>query len=295
MIAVDWGTTRLRAYRLDADGAVLERRDGGEGALSCAGRHAQALAALIAGWDDGAIVLCGMVGARGGWREVPYVDCPADAVQLAAALLPLQDEDLPDRKLWLVPGMADHTRSVPDVMRGEETQVAGLLDTLDAGEHTVCLPGTHSKWVRVESGRITSIATAMTGELFALLRTHSTLGRLMESAQHDRFDAAAFDDGLARSAQPGGFSHHLFGVRSLGLFGRWPDEALPSYLSGLLIGHEVRALAASSSAPVHLLGGDALVDAYARALAALGIASIRHAETLGATGMHRLVRLRGIA
>ena len=171
MIAVDWGGSNLRAYRLDDHGRVLGQRRGEVGALACDGQHAQTLAGVIGDWDDPLVLLCGMVGARGGWIEVPYVPCPAGIATLAAGMVELgthAGDALRGRRLWCVPGMADHRGAAADVMRGEETQVAGLLAQLGPGRHDVCLPGTHSKWVRVEDGAITGISTALTGELYGL-------------------------------------------------------------------------------------------------------------------------------
>lgn len=295
MIAVDWGTSSLRLYRMDEDGRVRERRRSQHGALASKGRFAEVLAREIAGWDDRRILMCGMVGARGGWQEAPYLDCPAGNAELAAGMQPLASPALPERELWLMPGLRDiASDSAPDVMRGEETQLAALLDTL-GGSHVVCLPGTHSKWVGVRNGRICRIVTAMTGEVYALLRGHSILGQSMP-ATDARFDAYAFDAGLQRSAETGGLLHHLFGVRTAALFGRFGEDALPSYLSGLLIGHEIRASGVLAQSPrpaqVHLIGNERLLASYAHALRALGVGVQRHSEDLAARGLHALWQRR---
>ena len=294
MIAIDWGSSSLRAYRLDAAGVVVEQQRSDRGVLACDGNFAAALVPLIAAWNDADIVLCGMIGSRDGWFEQSYQDCPAGIDELAAAMTPMEVPEFPGRRLWFVPGMADrNSTEVPDVMRGEETQACALLDLMRQGAHVLCLPGTHSKWITVRDGRIVSIATAMTGETYAAMRRHTVLGKLM-GKDDSRFDAYAFDAGLRRSADAGGLLHHLFGVRTLGLFGRFSEAALPSYLSGLLIGHEVRASGLFSRTPrpaqVHLIGNDRLIDAYARALVALGVGVQRHSENLAAYGMHRLSR-----
>lgn len=300
MIAVDWGGSSLRVYRLDGDGTVLERRRGDEGALACAGRYGKVLSAMIAGWDDPLVLLAGMVGARGGWLEVPYVRCPADTGALAAGMLRLDaSREAPGfayRQFWCVPGMADRTGGGGDVMRGEETQVAGLLDGLGDGAHTVCLPGTHSKWVRVRDGAIASLSTALTGELYALLRTHSILARGMAEGEPP-LDEPAFNAGLACSDGDGagGLLHDLFAVRTASLFGRFTAQALPSFLSGMLVGHELASALKGLAAPVHLVGSEALVERYAYALRQRGIAFQRHPEDLAAAGMFRLARARGLA
>jgi 2-dehydro-3-deoxygalactonokinase len=154
-------------------------------------------------------------------------------------------------------------------MRGEETQIIGALAELPDGEATICLPGTHSKWVRWRDGRIAGFATAMTGEVFAVLRRHSILGRLMAEGD-DAHDADAFAAGLRRAGEAGGLLHHLFGARTRGLFGEIGEKALPSYLSGMLIGHEIAALAPPGGGTVHLIGAAALVGLYREALASCG-------------------------
>jgi 2-dehydro-3-deoxygalactonokinase len=298
MIAIDWGTSSLRAYRLDANGTVIEQRRADLGILACEGNFAAAMTSQIEGWDDTDIVLSGMIGSRNGWIEMPYLDCPAGIPELAAGMRRMEVPEFPSRALWFIPGVASGSDTeTPDVMRGEETQLCGLLDAMSQGTHMICLPGTHSKWVTVREGRIASFATAMTGEVYAVLRQHSILGKLM-SGDALRFDAYAFDAGLRRSAQPGGLLHHLFGVRTAGLFQRFTESALPSYLSGLLIGHEVHASELLTRMPrpaqVHLIGSDRLLSAYAHALLALGIGVQRHSEQLAASGIYRIARSRGL-
>lgn len=289
MIAIDWGSSRLRAYRLDTDGAILEQRRTDLGVLSCDGRFAEVLASQVDGWDDARIMMCGMVGGRGGWKEVPYVECPAGAREIANAIVPLENgaTAFAGRDLRIVPGMIDRgSAPTADVMRGEETQIIGLLDRLGDGVHSLCLPGTHSKWVQVRDHAIASVRTAMTGEAYALFRNHSVLARLMPT-NDPPFDTAAFDEGLRRSGDAGGLLHHLFGVRTAGLLGRLSDTQSPSYLSGLLIGHEIRAQAPRPPC-VHLIGNDRLLTVYAHALEAFGIEVQRHSEDLAAIGLHRL-------
>ncbi len=170
------------------------------------------------------------------------------------------DQLLPGRALWFVPGLDCHAEAgVPDVMRGEETQLVGLAGVLAGGRHLVCLPGTHSKWAWLEDGRIVDFATVMTGELYAVLRTHSLLGRLMSDDGH-AFDAGAFALGIDRSGEPGGLAHQLFGTRTLALFDRLPGEAAGSYLPGLLIGDEIRHRLPAPT-QVHLVGSAALTCA----------------------------------
>lgn len=297
MIAVDWGTSSVRAWRLDAGGAVRDQRAMSADLLACRGRFDALLAELLAGWDEPTVLMAGMVGSRNGWREVPYAPCPAAADEIAAGLCEVSAGALPGRRVFIAPGLVHQQRdgdAPPEVMRGEETQLVGLLHTLPTdAAHTVCLPGTHSKWARLEGGRIVDFRSAMTGELYALLRRHSLLAGLMPplSEEGDKDDAAAFEAGLAASARDGGLTNHLFGVRTLGLFGAFESAQAPSYLSGLLIGHELRALR-GDAATVHLVGAPALCRRYERALRSLGAASQLHGEAVAAQGLHRLALAR---
>ena len=298
MIAIDWGTSSFRAYRLDAAGTVREQRGADAGLLTCNGAFEAVLAQQLAGWGDTPIVMAGMIGSRNGWHEVPYVACPAGLAQIAAGMREVSAAMLPGQRVWIAPGLVLRPADAPpEVMRGEETQILGLIDQLHAdGPQWLCLPGTHSKWVRVEAGRIGSLRTAMTGELYALLRRHSLLAALMpESLDADVDDVEAFERGVAASAGAGGLAHHLFGVRTQGLFGALNPAQAPSYLSGLLIGHELRGLLPPDPPAVHLIGGTALLRRYERALEQLGIPSQSHGEALSARGLFRLALARGLA
>jgi 2-dehydro-3-deoxygalactonokinase len=224
---------------------------------------------------------------------------------------------LPGRRLFIAPGLADHSPGrAPEVMRGEETQVLGLLDQLPGdGPHTVCLPGTHSKWATVQGGRITGFRTAMTGEVYAVLRQHSILGAQMKddggavaagstasaTAAEGAVDAhakaasdTAFDLGLATSRSDGGLLNHLFSVRSRHLFGGLPTAAeSAAYLSGLLIGHELQGLLPAGVQQVHLIGSSSLMQRYQHALRSLGISAHAHAEGLVTRGLFALAQRCG--
>jgi 2-dehydro-3-deoxygalactonokinase len=267
MIAIDWGTSSFRAYRLDAGGSVLERRSAPLGIMQVeGGAFADALESQVGDWltaGDTPVLMSGMIGSRQGWVEAPYVGCPAAAERIAAALCEVR---WGKRRAWIAPGLSSRDAAgVPDVMRGEETQILGVLDQLPATAW-ICLPGTHSKWVEVHDGTIVRFATHMTGEVFALLKSHSILGRMMRDAP---IDMQWFAAGVRRAQDAGGLLHHLFGVRARGLFGELPEEASASYLSGTLIGHEL-VCARSAAANVFLLGAKPLVDLYQHALRQFG-------------------------
>jgi 2-dehydro-3-deoxygalactonokinase len=282
-IAGDWGTSRLRLSLCLGDRVVETLQGPGIGALrEPAG---QALRPLIAGWRQAhgplPILLCGMAGSRNGWREAPYLPCPADVRALGAAALRFQADAAP---VAIAPGLSCRSRlGSPDVMRGEETQIAGAIALhpgLGAGQHLLCLPGTHTKWAHLQDGQVRDFLTALTGELFALLRDSSTLMRVATtgtealSASDDSQDG--FERGIADAAAPGSASllHGLFGVRSRQLIdGRSRDWAL-SYLSGLLIGADVRGAIPLFAAPKEavLIGDGALNERYAFALRREGLA-----------------------
>lgn len=276
MIAIDWGTSRFRAFRLAADGTIRDHKSDARGILAVPdGRFADSLREEIGPWlaaGERHVLMCGMVGSRQGWVEAPYLPCPVGPAELAAALI---DVPFDWAEVKLVPGVAGaDPDGVAEVMRGEETQLAGVLaafDRIDAGRiAAACLPGTHSKWARVAEGRIAGFATHMTGEVFAALRGHTILGRTMQDGAAP--DIAAFDRGVARAGQAGGLLHHLFGVRAEALAGRLAPGAGASYLSGLLIGHEVKAALAGvpADAVVPVIGAPELTELYARAIAAGG-------------------------
>jgi 2-dehydro-3-deoxygalactonokinase len=291
-IGVDWGTSSLRAYRLADDGAVLERREAALGIMAVeGGAFEAALEETIGDWLDAAgkalVVLSGMIGSRQGWREAPYLACPADVAELAAALLPV---DLArGRRIWIAPGLSHRDDGgTPDVMRGEEVQILGALDGLGAGPAMVCLPGTHSKWARVEAGRVMNFATHMTGEVFEAVRGHTILGRMIKD---DAWDDAAFMAGLERAGEPGGLLGHLFGVRAKGLFGDLDEGMAGAYLSGLMIGHEfAAALGRVDNGSIALIGAGRLVELYAKALTHLGHESRTLAADVAAVGHMRLAR-----
>ena len=184
----------------------------------------------------------------------------------------------------LVPGLSGADESgVAEVMRGEETQVLGVPALLRDGG-IACLPGTHSKWVRVEGGRIVRFTTHMTGEVFAALRGYTILARMMRDGPSD---GAPFDAGVVRSADPGGLLHHVFGVRALALAGQLTESEAPAYLSGILVGHEVRAALAlgAAGAVVQVIGTPDLTMLYAKAITACGGYAERHDGEAAARGL----------
>ncbi|MGE0225851.1 MAG: 2-dehydro-3-deoxygalactonokinase [Acetobacteraceae bacterium] len=284
MIGIDWGTTSFRAYRIARDGSIRDRRTAPRGLLNVPdGRFAETLREEIGPWlaaGEDRVLLSGMIGSRQGWKEAPYLPCPAGPADIGGALV---DVPFDWAQVKLVPGLSGTDPSgVAEVMRGEEAQVIGVPALLATGG-LACLPGTHSKWVRVEGGRITGFTTHMTGEVFGALRGHTILGRMMRDGPAN---GAPFDAGLARSADPGGLLHHVFGVRALGLAEQLAETDSPAYLSGILIGHEVRAaLDGAAGAVVQVIGSPDLTELYARAIAACGCFAERHDGEAAARGL----------
>jgi len=298
MIGVDWGSSGFRAYRMAGDGRIVDRH-----AVACGiadlkpGEHAALLLREIAGWlrddDDGPVLLAGMIGSRQGWIEAPYLPCPAALADLAQHLVPVA---LGSRPAFVVPGLScERPDGSPDVMRGEETQIFGL--SLPDGPAMLCMPGTHSKHVWLHDGRVLRFATAMTGELFALLRQQGLLAPLLQAAEGDGIDGTAFVDGVARSGRPGGLLQHLFGIRAARLFDRMTAAAATDFLSGLLIGHELRGTdwqqggGPVTGGKVTIVAAAGLARRYHAAFKALGIAAQSGPEDAAAAGLYRLGRI----
>lgn len=289
MIGVDWGTSNLRAYRFDAAGQVVDHAASPRGITKIeGGAFAAVLQETVGAWlQDGErhVLMCGMIGSRQGWVEAPYLPCPADPRAIAQALVAVPFEQAEVR---LVPGLSGRDASgVPEVMRGEETKLVGLMASL-GGEGVVCMPGSHTKWARIAGGCIEGFATYFTGEAFAALRGHTILGRMMGQET----DAEGFRRGVARSGEAGHLLHHLFGVRALGLFGELPEAQAAGFLSGLMIGHEVRA-AMHGASQVRLLGDEVLVGLYATAIAACGGHAVVVDEDAAALGLAVIGRQAG--
>lgn len=298
LIGLDWGTSSLRAYRMGAKGRVLEQREASCGImqLQSAGDDAfeQAMDATCGDWLDEApgvaLIASGMIGSAQGWRETPYVECPVKVEQLSAALTRISTRRGHD--LWLVPGVIQRG-SLPELMRGEETQVFGLLAEADDEPLLIGLPGTHSKWVAVESGQLASFHTFMTGEVHAALLGHTILGKTLV-ANPEPFDAAAFERGLyvARSAEGGGLLSTIFSSRSLVLTGELKGAGQADYLSGLLIGYELLAMAKlyqpDPQQPIALVGSAVLCERYLRALRHCGYQRVSLAPQATAAGLWRV-------
>lgn len=261
-IAVDWGTTNRRAWRLRGGEVVDRYRDSlGITAVPVEG-FAAAAGKLRASMGGAPMLLAGMVGSDRGWTNAGYVPCPATLDALAAGLVGA------DAGVAIVPGVSviDGTRG--DVMRGEEVQILGAVAAgLVPADALLCQPGTHCKWARVARGVLVDFSTAMTGELFALLRDHALIGAAMRGGEVA--DGAAFREGVRRAGD-GDLATALFGVRPASLLGLRPDAQAASFVSGLLIGADCRARAGKGS-HVHLLADPVLGALYTAALNEIGV------------------------
>ncbi len=270
--AVDWGTSSFRLWLLDADGHLLAERRSADGMSACVPDKFESVLeghlAAVKAPPGLPVVICGMAGSRQGWIEVPYCSTPVALSDIAprAARVPVAGRDI-----HIVPGIAQRNAERPDVMRGEETQLIGAVSSARANA-TVCMPGSHSKWVTVMGGTVQSFRTFMTGELYAAIRNHTIL-RHAGKGGDDAFDAAAFERGV-RSAltEPQALTALLFGVRAGELLGYSGPLQAPSLISGLVIGTEIAAATQNLSAAesVSLVCSGTLADRYAAALAIAG-------------------------
>lgn len=285
MIVINWGSTNFRAYKLDAQGNVEAEKTSPSGAVGVPyGGFQEVFEIELGDWllgGDGRVLMCGMVGARRGWKEVSYVRVPAAFDQIVEGVARVEMEGLDVR---IVPGFAGtDSQGVPEVMRGEETEIFGCTTELGNDMH-LCLPGTHTKWVRMEKGSIVSFSTSMTGDLFKAIRENTIL---RACTQQEPNDEDAFSRGVARAQQTGDLAHHLFGVRTLVLTGEMQESAASSYLSGLLIGHEVRATACKDD-HVLLVGDAKLCSLYEKALQRFGVSAIVEPEGAALRGLKRI-------
>lgn len=268
-IAVDWGTSNLRAWAMGPDGPLAEAASAeGMGSLA-PDAFEPALLRLIAPWLAGRpvpVIACGMVGSRQGWHEAPYRAVPCAPVA-ADSLMPVPTDDARLR-VSIVPGLKQ-TRPA-DVMRGEETQIAGALHVLPGFDGVFCLPGTHSKWVHVSAAEVVSFQTFMTGELFAFLAQASVLRHGIAA---EGWDDTAFDMAVSEAmARPERLAARLFSLRAEALVATLPPQAARARLSGLLIGAEIAAAKPYwLGQDVVIIGAPALAEPYARALVAQGL------------------------
>ncbi|SPR96384.1 2-dehydro-3-deoxygalactonokinase [Cupriavidus taiwanensis] len=300
LIALDWGTSSLRALLLGDAGAVLAQRSAPLGIMRVPpGGFPDVFAQIAGDWRRSAphlpAIASGMVGSAQGWEEVPYCDGAAGLAEMAGGLRQVPAGD--GGTLHIVPGVSLR-QPRPEVMRGEETQIFGamaLQPALCAGARLL-LPGTHSKWVDLSAGRISGFQTFMTGELFAVLQHHSILGRFArESGADTPPDDAAFEQGLAAAqASEKGIAGLLFSARARVLLGAMPASGSLSFLSGLLIGEELRCALSVPTRRVVLIGEAGLVARYRHALACFGVDDTPAIAGAAEAGLWHIARTAGL-
>ena len=267
-IAVDWGTTNRRAWRLDPDGAAVGEMEDDQGILSVPeGGFPAAVAAIRDRLGDLPMLMAGMVGSNRGWVEAPYVPCPAGLADLAARLCWIDGE-----RAAIVPGVALDDGLAADVMRGEEVQILGALaEGWIGADSALCHPGTHDKWVRLAGGRIAAFRTVMTGELFNLLKAHSILSDLLAAPVEP---GAAFEAGVRHGLERDDLTAELFSVRARVLLGRAPSDEASAYVSGLLIGADLKiGLSLAGEGEIVAMGRPDLTRLFVAALAVAGRAA----------------------
>ncbi|MAS03998.1 MAG: 2-dehydro-3-deoxygalactonokinase [Ahrensia sp.] len=280
LVAVDWGTSHLRVWLLDAQGAVLAEHRSDEGMGATAREQFQSvleahLAALTVPADV-PVVMCGMVGSRQGWVEARYLTVPVSLADVAAAAVRIPGVD---RDIRIMPGLSRTDRQSPDVMRGEETQLLGVTRLAPiAGERFVCMPGTHSKWVRMSGDSVLDFVTFLTGEAFAILSHHSVLRHSLSGGQVDPASVAFRDAVRASLDTPADILARLFSIRAAGLLQDLEPAAAAARLSGYLIGQEIAGAKARFALPdrVDLIGDPKLGALYGEALAIAGISGTLH-------------------
>jgi 2-dehydro-3-deoxygalactonokinase len=247
LVAVDWGTSSLRGALINSEGLVLEKRAFPQGILQVAhGQFQNVFEQRFGDWID-TKTLClisGMAGSRQGWREAPYCPCPSGFEDLAQHLQWIEKD-----RIGIVPGLSTWNDDTPDVMRGEEIQIFGALTTQQIQTAQFVLPGTHSKWAHVLDGNICAFKTFMTGEFYALLSQHSILAKTC--LPDAPLKKEVFIDGVMQSQKPGGLLHHAFTARSLALFEKLNPAQSSSYISGLLIGEEIKSAKAEMTDARH--------------------------------------------
>ncbi len=303
LIGLDWGTTSLRAHLLDSAGAVLDRRSTAEGILA---EHKDGFTGtflrILGDWLDGypglPIIASGMITSRNGWMETPYVRTPGGIEELASSLVPF--DVTPTCRLHFVCGMdRDPAGEAPDIMRGEETQIVGCMADRSRRNGLFVMPGTHSKWVSVRDARLDRFDTYMTGEVFAVLKAHSILGRLME--EHGGSLTGGFEKGVkARLDSGASLLRHIFSTRTLALYDRLSLDEGSDYLSGLLIGEEIRSVMGDyrlddrAMAPVTIVGSGVLTERYGLALELAGIEAMPAPDDAAANGQYAIARAAGL-
>ena len=297
LIGLDWGTTSLRLHLIGSDGTLLETIYSPEGIMSPEGKDfAKTFEKLVGPWlkekPSLPVIASGMITSRNGWLETPYLPLPAGASDFASALTCFDINAV--QKIYFVTGASyQNDAGDPDIMRGEEVQIVGCLQENNGPTEIFLLPGTHSKWATARSGKIESFMSFMTGEIFDLLKNHSILGTLATPNKKPLSDG--FLNGVKRMfGSNRSLLHQVFSARTLALFDQLPSDEISDFLSGLLIGDEVKSAMSefniAASETVHIIGRGDLAEKYSIALDALNISNKIAPEHAAATGLYQIAK-----
>ncbi len=295
LLAIDWGTTSFRAYLFDAARRLVDTVSSAAGIMQSKGGFEASYYTQVGHWleryEHIAVIASGMITSKQGWVETPYLPCPASLDDLSGNLT--RHETSRGDALHFVPGVSQEIPT-PNIMRGEETQMAGLHQ---ARAVTAVLPGTHSKWISMQGDTILHFATFMTGEIYAALTEHTILGRLLTDDEDPAGFARGVRDGFSASEQAGGILAKLFGARAMPLLGRMDVVAVRDYISGLLLGTEILEAVKSGFGrevtPV-ICGSELLVERYENACRLCGLDTVRGKENLAAYGLLRIALAAGL-
>lgn len=297
LIGLDWGTTSFRAHLIGSDGVLLDTIHSPEGIMSPEGKDfAKTFKMLVGPWlseyPNLPVIASGMITSRNGWLETPYLPLPAGPSDFANALTCLDINDT--QKIYFVTGASyKNDAGDPDIMRGEEVQILGCLQENNGPQEIFLLPGTHSKWAIARLGTIESFMSFMTGEIYALLNNHSILGTLATPNKKSLSDG--FLKGVKRRlGSSTSLLHQVFSARTLALFDQLPSDEISDFISGLLIGDEVKSAVRKfnieASQAVHIIGRDDLAEKYSIALDAINISNKITSEHAAATGLYQIAK-----
>jgi len=297
LIGIDWGTSSLRAFLISAQGNVLDKLEAPDGIMQVKEKDFDGvLSRSLDSWPKTIpLIASGMITSRNGWLETPYIQLPAGASQIAKVLVPWKTDS--GLQVHFVTGVTTMHKGAPDVIRGEETQIIGAVES-GLTDGLFVMPGTHSKWVTVRDGRIEDFSTYMSGEIFAALRYHTILGTLMTNCD---FNEEGFIRGIQAGFESGArLLHSLFHVRTMPLFERLAEEQVADYLSGMLIGAEIKGASSTASSTseqqtsITIVGRDDLADRYAIGLRDLGYQWHRTADDIVARGHFAIATAAGL-
>jgi len=289
LLALDWGTTSFRAYLFDDKKNIIDSATASAGIMQCDGDFEDVYYSQVGQWlkryEGIPVIASGMITSRQGWVETPYLECPASLDDLSENLT--RHQTTKGDIVYFVSGVYQKTPT-PNIMRGEETQMSGLASTSSV---TAILPGTHSKWICMQDDTITHFSTFMTGEIFAALIQHTILGRLLTDEYNQESFSVGVREGFTDENEAGGILSRLFGARAMPLLGLMDPDGIRGYISGLLMGTEIREAINSGFGgnikPV-ICGSADLVEHYRVALELCGIETELAEAELAASGLVRI-------